>query len=232
MSTPTAATTPLPYLLLSTAYLPSVAYMACVAQASHVVIEQYETFPKQTLRNRTLIGTPQGSLALSIPLHRPFGNRTRTHEIELNYAEAWPVRHWRTIESAYSAAPFFLYYKDELQRTLLAPHTTLLTLNDALLACLCRRIGINCPIGLSTDFLPPDAACTNGASRDANGGLVGDLRSTITTKHYVAPCPLPPYTQVFTGRQPFLPNLSIIDLLFNLGPETKDYLLSLPLMGD
>ena len=209
--------------LLSTAYLPSVAYMAVLARHDSVVIEQKETFPKQTFRNRAAIATGNGILMLNVPVVRPYGNHTRTEQMTLSYNEPWNVRHWRAIVAAYSAAPYFLYYRDELEKILLQRHERLIDLNDAILNYLLQRFKINCHITYTDSFTPPyDPPTAN------------DLRNLLTNKHTL-PHPnsqfsilnfqFPPYPQVFDTRFGFLPNLSAIDLLFNLGPEAKPLLM-------
>ncbi len=209
--------------LLSTAYLPSVAYMAVLARHDSVVIEQKETFPKQTFRNRAAIATGNGVLMLNVPVVRPYGNHTRTEQMTLSYNEPWNVRHWRAIVAAYSAAPYFLYYRDELEKILLQRHERLIDLNDAILNYLLQRFKINCHITYTDSFTPPSDPPT-----------ANDLRNLLTNKHTL-PHPnsqfsifnfqFPPYPQVFDTRFGFLPNLSAIDLLFNLGPEAKPLLL-------
>ena len=209
--------------LLSTAYLPSVAYMAVLARHDSVVIEQKETFPKQTFRNRAAIATGNGVLMLNVPVVRPYGNHTRTEQMTLSYNEPWNVRHWRAIVAAYSAAPYFLYYRDELEKILLQRHERLIDLNDAILNYLLQRFKINCHITYTDSFTPPSDPPT-----------ANDLRNLLTNKHTL-PHPnsqfsifnfqFPPYPQVFDTRFGFLPNLSAIDLLFNLGPEAKPLLM-------
>lgn len=199
-------------LLLSTAYLPSVAYIAILARHNTVVIEQKETFPKQTFRNRAVIATGNGKLMLNVPSVRPFGNHTLTEQIVISYNEPWNIRHWRAIVSAYSAAPYFIYYCDELEQILLQRHNRLLDLNDAILNYLLQKFKISCHISYSKVFTPP----TNN-----------DLRYQLTNKHSLImnnSCYFPNYTQVFDNLYGFQPNLSAIDLLFNLGPEAKNIL--------
>ena len=205
--------------LLSTAYLPSVAYMAVLARHGSVAIEQKETFPKQTFRNRAAIATGNGVLMLNVPVVRPHGNHTRTEQIILSYNEPWHVRHWRAIVAAYSAAPYFLYYRDELEQILMQRHDRLLDLNDTLLHYLLKKFKINCQITYTDTFTPPSPT---------------DLRTLLTDKHTlpilnsqfsIFNSQFPSYSQVFDTRLGFLPNLSAIDLLFNLGPEAKQLLL-------
>ena len=218
--------------LLSTAYLPSVAYMAVLARHDSVVIEQKETFPKQTFRNRAAIATGNGVLMLNVPVVRPYGNHTRTEQMTLSYNEPWHIRHWRAIVAAYSAAPYFLYYRDELEKILMQRHERLLDLNDALLHYLLKKFKIDCQISYTDNFTPPTAPPSPT-----------DLRTILTNKHTLLTNKsthqlsdstfqfsifnfhFPPYPQVFDTRFGFLPNLSAIDLLFNLGPEAKPLLL-------
>ena len=201
--------------LISTAYLPTIRYMAFLAKYETVAIEQYETFPKQTFRNRTVIATGHGELMLNVPVTRPNGNHTVTADMAVSYHEPWNIRHWRAIVSAYNAAPYFLYYKDELESILLQEHKRLVELNDAIMKYLMAKIKIRCSLIYTTDY------------QTAKEGQQ-DYRYTLTTKKHTDSPTLPPYSQVFDSRFGFLQNLSAIDLLFNMGPDSRRYLLELP----
>ena len=100
--------------LFSTAYLPPIAYVAALSAQSEALIETQETFPKQTYRNRTEIMTAGGVRTLSVPVVR--NNHSRTEEVGIDYKERWNVIHLRTIAAAYSASPYYLYYKDDLEK--------------------------------------------------------------------------------------------------------------------
>lgn len=204
---------PLP--LFPTAYLPSVSYMACLAQYPAICIERHETFPKQTFRNRTRIATAGGEYTLTVPVIRPDGNHTTTGNILVSYHEPWPIRHWRTLVAAYNASPYFQYYADDLQQLLMQPYLRLLELNRAILEYLLCSMKIDCSITYSEEYLPAPHA-------------THDYRHILADKHCQSPYPIIPYYQVFADRHGFLHNLSAIDLLFNLGPESKDYLMQLP----
>ena len=179
-----------------------------------VYIEQQETFPKQTFRNRATIATGNGSLTLTVPVVRPQGNHTRTEEIGISYKESWNVQHWRAIQSAYNASPYFLYYRDELEQILLRQHQRLIDLNDALLKYILKKSKIACDLKYTTDYTP-----------SCNAQL--DFRTTLTSKKAFCNAHIPEYSQVFEAKLGFIPNLSILDLLFNLGPETREYLIHL-----
>lgn len=199
--------------LISTAYLPTVRYMSVLAKYGAATIEQYETFPKQTFRNRTTIATGNGLMMLNVPVSRPSGNHTTTAEMVVSYHEPWNIRHWRAIASAYNAAPYFLYYKDELEEILMHRYEHLLQLNEALLNYLLKRLKITCQLEYTQSFIKETASYI-------------DLRESLTAKKDDPSITYPHYSQVFESRHGFLPNLSVIDLLFNLGPEAKSYLLS------
>lgn len=197
--------------IFPTAYLPSIAYMATLMHYENVIIEQYETFPKQTIRNRAIIITAQGKMPLVVPAIRTNGNHTTTKDIEISYAENWNIQHWRSIETAYNSSPYFLYYKDGIEKIIMAPHRTLLELNTELTQHILKKLKIQCEITLSKDFTKPTST-------------EEDFRAKFSIKK---PCELysyPIYDQVFGDKLPFYPDTSIIDLIFNLGPDAKHYL--------
>lgn len=197
--------------LFSTAYLPSVSYMAYLSKYDTVAIELKETFPKQTFRNRAVIATGNGLQMLNVPVERPQGNHTPTDQIVISYHEPWNVRHWKSIVTTYGSSPYFLYYRDALEEILLQRHHHLIDLNNALLRYLLKSFKIPCSVTYTDTFKPPMA------QSDAH-----DFRFWLTDKHsLVKHPPLPAYPQVFDSRFEFQPNLSSIDLLFNLGPESK-----------
>ncbi len=197
--------------LFCTAYLPPIAYMALLSRYQQVLIEQCESFPKQTYRNRCVILTGNGLMTLSVHVVHTQGNHTLTSDMGITYAENWNIKHLRAIRAAYNASPYFLYYQDELESILMHPYDRLIDLNHALLLFLLNKMKIKTQVEYTTDFISP---------KEVDGD---DYRYTITPKQ---PCPITisPYDQVFADRFPFFPNLSSLDLLFNLGPDSKRYL--------
>lgn len=203
--------TPTPTGLFATAYLPPIAYFSQLIRYEQIAIEWQETYPKQTYRNRAEIPTANGMMALSVPVIRVQGNHTRTEAIAISYNEPWNVRHWRAIVSAYNAAPYFLYYRDYFEHILMKEHSRLIDLNEELLKTILRLLKIDCKIVHTEDYIPA-------------GTIEDDYRSLSNAKSHTTPTSFPAYSQVFDNKQPFLPNMSIIDLLFNLGPEARSYL--------
>lgn len=200
------------YALFSTAYFPPISYVAAMLNKQVVVVEQYETFPKQTYRNRAVVATANGLLPLSVPVVRTNGNHTYTKDMDICYNENWAAKHWRAIESAYNSSPYFLYYKDDVEAILNKKHRTLLELNMDILAFVFKKLKVTKEIILSTDFV------TAGAGAD-----IEDYRNRFSPKNKEI-IQLSPYDQVFEDRFGFVPNLSILDLLFNMGPDSLGYL--------
>ena len=201
-------------VLLPTAYLPPISYFVALLNCDYILIEQYETYPKQTYRNRCEILTANEKLSLSIPVTKPDGNKTLTRDVDIFYGGQWQLNHWRAIKSAYLSSPYFIYYQDDFEIFYNEKHIHLLEFNTFLLKTLMRIIGLEKDINLTNEYVhQPD-------------GII-DLRTVISPKKPVKEFLFTPYTQVFSDRHSFNANLSIIDLLFNIGPDSLGYLTDL-----
>ncbi len=198
-------------LLLPVAYLPPVHYFRLMARAEDVLIEQHETYPKQTFRNRCEIYTANGKLPLSIPVNKVHGNHTQTSEVLLSEHEDWQALHWRAIRSAYANSPFFLFYQDELLPFFKTKYRRLVDFDLALMQKILELIGLQVPLKLTETYDPAPANRL-------------DLRNVITPKKPFTLFRSKPYHQTFEEKYGFIPGLSIIDLLFNMGDETLDFL--------
>lgn len=200
--------------LFSTAYFPPVAYVAALLQRSEVLIEIKETFPKQTYRNRMEIMTAGGVRTLTVPVVRR--NHSRTEEVTIDYKERWNTVHLRTLAAAYSASPYWLYYQDDIESLLMRRYPRLIDLDRAVTEWLLGKLGSACRLTDTTDF-------------QVSAEL--DYRNRFSPKVPYPTEGFPSYYQVFADRMPFVPNLSVIDLLMNLGPEAADYLKQIPNYG-
>ncbi len=203
-------------LLLATAYLPPLEYFVHMCFYESAVIEVQETWPKQTWRNRCRIMTANGPLDLTIPVSKPYGNQTKTKDILISNHTDWQKNHWKAIISAYQKAPYFVFYQDMLEPYYMNSFPErITTLNYRLLNEFLRELDIKICLIKSRRF-------------DKRPEYDFDLRHSISPKprhrKNIPDFSFPPYYQVFSEKTGFVPNLSIIDLIFNLGPEAGDYL--------
>lgn len=206
-------------LLLHPAYFPNCASMAGVVKQK-VIWETCDNFQKQTYRNRCYIATDRGRLMMNIPIKHVGGETGRQpyKDVRIDSAYPWQRQHWRSLQTAYRAAPFFEYYEEDLRPLFDRSFTYLLDLNLATIECICGLLGCAFAEERTTEFhLEPSP--------------LADCRSLIIAKGKPQGY-FPVYTQVFQEKHGFLPNLSTLDLLFNEGPAAPDYLISLELSCD
>ena len=199
-------------VLLSTAYLGPVQYYTKLYAAPTVYLERHDHYVKQTYRNRCLIAGPAGVQALTIPIEHATGPKTAACDVRISDHGDWRHLHWAALVSAYEGSPFFEYFADGFHALYRRRFTFLVDFNDALQELVCSWLGLFPRIVRTrqyVDDLPPATL---------------DLRDAIRPKRPAGAdptfCPAP-YWQVFAGRHGFLPNLSIVDLLFNMGLEAR-----------
>jgi len=196
--------------ILSMAYFPPVEYILKAYSAGGIFIDGHEHYIKQTYRNRCYILAANGKLALTIPVIKTEGNHTPANKILIDYSERWQQNHWRAIQSAYNSSPFFLFYQDEIRPFFETKHEYLFDLNLSILRVMLAQLGLSTIIETSNSY-----------QKEYEG--MADYRNSISPKLETS-IELPPYFQVFDNKFGFTPNLSILDLLFNLGPEVLGYL--------
>lgn len=195
--------------LLLPLYCPPVSYFAAWAAAETVWLEQHETYQKGSYRNRCHIAGPNGLQRLSVPLEKGKHDGRPIREVRIAYHEPWITLHRRSLQTAYGKSPFFEHYAPAVFRELERRPRFLFDLNIALIHRFLAFLQLDAgKLQLTEAYLPcpaPDAR---------------DLREAIHPKKPPA-LALPPYPQVFEERHGFLPDLSVLDLLFCLGPEGR-----------
>lgn len=202
-------------VILTPSYLAPISYYRQLNNGP-IIIERCCNYQKQSYRNRCKIATEAGVMTLSIPVEKPSG-KVLTRDVRISAHDNWQHLHWTAIESAYQSSPFFEYYADEL-RPFYEPQKFkyLYDFNIELQNKICNLLNINPQIEYSQEYI-------NAQETDV------DLREAIHPKRsIIAPEKLLPYYQVFRQRHGFIPDLSIIDLLFNMGPESIFLLLDTP----
>ena len=201
--------------LLSTACFPPVQYFSKLIRVKNIYLEQFENFTKQTYRNRYEILGANGIIPLVVPVVKGRGRKIKIRDLRISYDTDWQRNHWRTIFSAYNSSPFFEFYLDDIQPFFEKPWKFLFDFNLEILETLCGLLEIEPNLVLTEDFeqIPVDAL---------------NFREAISPKKYRSqsdPFFIPkPYTQVFHEKFGFLPNLSMLDLLFNEGPNSLNVL--------
>ena len=214
-------------VLLSTTYFGPVQWYQKLHRAEHVWIEQWESFQKQTYRNRCLIATTQGIQALTVPIVR--GESPLIKDIRISDHGHWRHLHWNALQSAYGESPFFEYYQDDIRPFFEKRWDYLLDFNEAIRARMCELLDIQPRVEFSKEF----TVLSDESEQVRADGLpftddFTDFRSAIRPKHPEADPDFEPkpYYQVYQQKHGFLPNLSILDLLFNMGPESISLLMS------
>ena len=208
-------------VLLVTSYWPNLHYFFYVLNASIINIEQFDNYSKQSYRNRTQILSANGVLNLSIPIKKNKSEKV-LNSIEISYKEDWQKNHWRAITSAYKNSPYFDFFEEDLKVFYSNKYNLLIDYNLDQLKFIIKVLKQKENIQLTKQY-------------ESNPESVIDLRTIIHPKQsYLSDKLLAnkldqSYYQTFENKISFTPNLSILDLLFNKGLHTIDYLKSIDL---
>ena len=198
--------------LLQTTYFGPIQWYQKLYRYDHCLIEQYDSYQKQTYRNRCVIATANGLQALTMPVEGT-GEKCLVKDLRISDHNNWRRIHWNALMSAYSESPFFDYYADDIHPFFEKKYDFLIDFNEAIRQKVCELMDIHPNVSYTSDF------------RHQTSDIV-DFREVINAKHPQADADFQPqrYWQVFEGKHGFQTNLSILDLLFNTGPESIFYL--------
>ena len=196
--------------LIEIQYFGCICFYVSAVMETHVTFEQFETYQKMSYRNRCQILGANKVIDLSVPLIGGRDQKGMIANIGIDNNQTWQVQHWRTIESCYNKSAFFLHYKEDFKLLLFQQFDYLLQLNIATIQWVLGKLKATVAVDFTHRF----------QKVPENNQL--DLRNKFkpSNRHR---WPLTPYQQVF--EQPFEPNLCILDLLFNMGPQALNYLL-------
>ena len=223
--------------ILATTYFGPVQWYQKLNRFGSVLIEQHEHFLKQTYRNRCIIATTQGVQALTVPVEKtpsnlpegrlfcsplPIGEGSGERlikDVRISNHGKWRKEHWNALQSAYGESPFFEFYEDDIRPFFENRWEYLLDFNMAIIEKMCELLDIHPHITLTESY-------QNSLPFGEGRGVALDFRTVIHPKHPQEDSDFSPkpYYQVYKERFGFLPNLSILDLLFNMGNEAVFYL--------
>lgn len=208
--------------ILATTYFGPVQWYQKLNRFDGVLMEQHEHFLKQTYRNRCIIATTQGLQALTVPVEKTPSNLPEGRlikDVRISNHGKWRKEHWNALQSAYGESPFFEFYEDDIRPFFEDHWEYLLDFNMAITEKMCELLDIHPHIELTSSY-------QNSLPFGEGRGGASDFRTAIHPKHPQEDsdfCPKP-YYQVYKERFGFQPNLSILDLLFNMGNEAVLYL--------
>jgi hypothetical protein len=192
-------------------YFPPVTFLTTLYKESYVYLDIYEIYRKMSFRNRCIIAGAQGIISLSVPLQDGRNQNLPMNEVLISDKENWQSRHFKSIQSAYNRSPFFDYYQDEFSGIYQRPFRRLVDWNLHCLNWLKEKMDWPAEIGFTETAVPYRAEGFE------------DRRNIVLPKNYSQWNPVK-YRQVFEERTGFFPNLSILDLLFNVGKEAGELL--------
>ncbi|SMO44745.1 WbqC family protein [Solitalea koreensis] len=200
-------------IILPTCYLPPISWFIAIVgnKQGETLIEKFEHLPKQTYRNRTYIYSPNGILTMSIPVIKGSKNHTQVKDVRISYEYNWQKIHWKSLESCYRSSAFFEFYEDDFRPFYEQKFEYLIDLNESMNAIIFKSLKLEKNYGFTSEYF----------SEYSNEII--DYRDTIHPKKE-SPFLTESYYQVFENKHGFIPNLSIVDLLFNQGNRTAEIL--------
>jgi hypothetical protein len=188
-------------VVIPAVYFGNIEYFHLLLEHNEIGISTVDGYRKQTYRNRCSILTANGVMKLSIPVDRTNGANTLTSEAQITYAANWQKDHLKALESAYRKSPYYEFYIDGLEAVFAKQHTSLIEFNLELTQWLIDRIGLSCTL------------------QTINRPLGDEYKFSVDPKNK-STFNTYPYIQTFSERFEFEPNLSVLDLLFNEGPNS------------
>jgi hypothetical protein len=197
-------------ILISTAYLPPVEYFSLLLYADEILIEREENYLKQSYRNRCYILSPHGPQILSVPVYLGSMHKTPVKDIRIDYSKRWQQVHIGALTASYNSSPYFQFYFENIERVISKNYEFLIELNTELTTVVMNMLKMKVNLTYTTCFQP-------------EGSIKNDYRYNISPKK-PSRFTVREYIQVFNNNTGFVQPLSILDLIFNVGPGAVNYL--------
>jgi len=200
--------------ILPVAYLAPLPHYVAMLTHAEVKWDIHEHFHKQFFYNRCVIYGANGPLKLIVPLQKRT-KKTPAKEVKIKYDDPWQILHWRSFEASYRRSPFFEYFEHELSPLYNGEYRPelLLDWNVKLFETINKLMQLNIKLSFTTEYFKTYEGIDDNRQLASPGVMEQEARKDIK------------YIQVFEEKHGFLPNLSIIDLLFCEGPHAKQLLL-------
>jgi hypothetical protein len=211
-------------ILIPMTYLGPLSLYSKYLESGQILIEQHDSYTKQSYRNRCKIYSANGSLNLIVPVKHERGSKIKVKDIRIDYDTDWRRLHWKGIESAYNSSPFFEYFRDAFEPYYLREYVFLKDLCTGLNEEVLRILNITSKPLFTEEFINP-----------GSNASINDLREKIHPKRETLPIRIfnnARYSQVFMSSHGFIPDLSILDLIFNTGPEAVSILRKLSVVDE
>lgn len=196
-------------IILHPSYFPSISHYVAMVQADAITFEVDDNFQKQTNRNRMYIYSPNGLQMLNIPVKHTKNERQKFRDVKIENDFDWQKNHFKSLEAAYRTSPFFEYFEDDIRPIFEKKHTFMMDLNFEIFEIINDCLGVDLPFSKTTEYFHEINNKTDFRF------LVNGKKDDFINQEY---------TQVFVDKHGFLPNLSILDLLFCEGRHAVDYL--------
>ena len=192
-------------LIIENQYLSPICFYSFLNKGFHVIFEEYDNYQKMSFRNRCIVAGPAGPISLSIPLQGGRDQKIISRDVRIANRYNWQDQHWRTIQSCYNRAPWFEHFSPGLEKYYRTEYESLTKWNFDLFKLMLSMLEFNLEIDLTKTW-----------QEEYDQQEYLDLRNQILPRNYKK-FPCQEYQQVFAEKTGFLPNLSILDILFCKG---------------
>jgi hypothetical protein len=196
-------------ILVSTAYLPPVEYFSLISNTGQILIEKEENYLKQSYRNRCYILSSHGRQLLTVPVYLGSQHKVPVKDIRIDYSKRWQQVHLGALTASYNSSPYFQYYFEDFEKIILSKNEFLIELNIKLTELILKMLKVKTQLSFTSHYEPAGIA-----ENDYRYILSPKKKSEYEGKEYL---------QVFSPGSGFVKGLSIIDLLFNTGPDAINY---------